>query len=158
MNNMCRMNKIAGWIRYALRLMLFTGIAMLASDRVDAAVLLIDQPIIFNGSEIKAALDLKKKEVRIIRLVVDRDMPAGKLHYELSEPYVVPLVSAPKSIRPDEITKLNASNVYDGVGMEVQIKLTYSERMGKWTGTININIQQEETGLSYSAQQLDIRQ
>lgn len=141
----------------AMRFFLLACVTTLVSAHVDATELSPEKPIKLIGREIEVVLDLRKKEARINRFSVDKMIPTGKLQHQLAKPYVVPLVSIPK-IDPDDITTLQASDWYDGIGLKLQIKLLYVDKAGKWRGDINITSQHEETILYYSAQQLDVRQ
>ncbi len=134
----------------------FAAWLILVSLPAHAGGLSADKPIELVGPEIEAVLDIPKKQVRINRLSVDKDIPTGKLQHQLAKPYVVRLTSIPK-IRTDDITIFRASDWYDGIGLKLEIKLNIS-KSGDANGTVNITSQHEETTLFYSAQQLKVRQ
>lgn len=125
------------------------------SFTANAADLLVVKPIKLVGPEIEVVLDINKKEVRINRFAVVKDLPTGKLQHQLAKPYVVRLKSVPV-INPDGMTKFKASDWYDGIGVKLEIEL-YIFKSGHSQGTVNITSQHEETTLFYSAQQLEVQ-
>lgn len=150
-------NTGAATMRRAIWFVSCLWIVLLVAPLGHAAELSTDKPILFVGQEIEAVLDIRRKEVRIIRFSVDTTLPTGRLQHRLKEPYILRLVSVPKKIEVDKITTFKASDVYDGIGLRLVIEI-YVSKSGGATGTINLTSQHEETSLFYSAQQLDVRQ
>jgi hypothetical protein len=140
----------------AVGIALVAWIVLSVSLAADSAGLSADKPIKLVGPEIEAVLDIPKKQVRINRFSVEKDIPTGKLQHQLPKPYIVRLTLIPK-IRTDGITTFKASDWYDGIGLKLEIKLFIS-KSGNANGTVNITSQHEETTLFYSAQQLEVRQ
>ncbi len=150
-------NTGAATVKRAIMFISCIWIVLLAGSPGHAAELSPDKPILLVGQEIEAVLDIRKKEVRIIRFSVDKMLPTGRLQHQLAKPYTLRLVSAPKKIEVDKITTFKASDWYDGIGLKLDIKI-YLSKAGEANGSINITSQHEETSLYYSAQQLDVRQ
>lgn len=122
-----------------------------------AGMLEWNKPIKVSGPDIEAVLDIPAKEIRINRLAIEKDLPTGRLQHKLPQPYTLRLNPAP-DIRMVGVTTFTASDWFDGIGVKLQMDLSYSSSLDKWRGGINITSQHEETSLHYSAQQLKVSQ